>query len=352
MQVDNIALKHFRNHNKSEYKFNPKITLITGTNGSGKTSILEAIYLLATGKSPKATYDVDLIQHDKTYASIKGEIENEEDSYSIEINILRNDDESHLSSKKIKVNKSPKAVAYLATVFNCVMFSPEDIQLLTGSPANRRRYMDLLLSQAFKRYRKNLSNYVKAVRQRNKVLEMMNEMHQGYDQIEFWDDKILKFGVEIAQDRADFTTFVKTSVDSMSDKLNHDKNTWEFMHKVNEISQERIDKYKDKEIAAKTTLIGPHRDDFSVLLNNKNAAEFASRGQQRTIVLALKLIEISFLEKIRQERPILLLDDIFSELDEIHRNAVINVIDRQQTIITTAEPLDYLPKNIGSELKL
>jgi DNA replication and repair protein RecF len=340
MNITSLILKNFRNHKSFKAVFNTGTTLITGANGIGKTNIIEAIYVLATGKSHRARYDKDMINYEHTFCSISGKAANHEDEYDLELQILKNDNESNISSKKAKINKVVKSVTAFTGIFNAVMFSPEDISIITGSPAERRRFLDLILSQSDKQYKRDLSQYVKAVRQRNKLLELINKEGRGYNQIGFWDQKITDFSQYLGQKRTEFIEYLNTELNGLLQKLEHKNSKALIIYKNSPITSARIENYREKEIAAKSTLIGPHREDFEIEFNGHNIAEFGSRGQQRTLLLSLKLLEIGFIEKTKGERPVLLLDDIFSELDELHRQTITEVIKSQQTFITSAEPLN------------
>lgn len=358
MQINELKLKNFRNHINKSVEFDEKLTLLVGPNGSGKTNILEAIFVLATGKSQRARYDKDLISYNHTFCTLNASIKRQEegctqaDAYSLELQIIKQDDGSNYSSKRAKVNKVVKSISSFAGVFNAVIFIPEDISIITGSPAERRRFLDLILSQSDKNYRRNLNAFIKAVRQRNKILEMIREEKRGYDQLPFWNEQILNLGGAVQEKRKTFIDYANENISKIIHELDSAKSQATIDYKENRVTRDRLEKYRDKEIAAKTTLLGPHRDDFEIEFNNHNVAEFGSRGQQRTILVSLKLLEIGFIEKTKGERPVLLLDDIFSELDDKHRHAILNIIDKQQTIITSAEPENVLGVTAGKIIHL
>ena len=194
--------------------------------------------------------------------------------------------------------------------------------------------------QIDREYKRTHSQYIKAVRQRNRVLEKIRDFGAGKDEIEYWTEKVLSMGSLLQAKRRVFFTFVQEEIHKHVEKLGVD-GKYEIHYVVNEINEERLKKYESAEIASAQTLVGPHRDDFLIKLNGFDLASFGSRGQKRTTLLALKLCEIDFINEHLDRRPILLLDDIFSELDNPHRKAVINIIDLQQTIITSAEDLEF-----------
>ena len=175
MLVKNLVLRNFRNHINCTFEFSQDLTVINGPNGIGKTNILEALYVLATARSQRARYDKEMINHESTFCSISANTLSQEYEYLLEIQILANDLITNLSSKRAKVNKVTKSMQHLVGLFNAVMFSPQDIDLVVGSPGDRRKFIDNVLVQTSKDYRKQLSEYNKAIKQRNRVLEMINE---------------------------------------------------------------------------------------------------------------------------------------------------------------------------------
>lgn len=342
MKISELRLTNFRNHKKLRLDLDHDIVLLTGPNGAGKTNILEAIYALSTGKSVKAKYDRDMINYTAQFSTAGADIENSSGKYLLEMQVIKEDDFSNISSKKTKVNKVPKSLASFSGIFNSVMFSPEDLNIITGSPSERRKYMDAILVQTDKNYKRNVAAYLKAVRQRNKILEKIAEENRGWDEIEYWTKKCLEHGTYIQKQRVKLFDYFNKKLPGAIEKLNGKNTEVDIKYLMNEISDERLKKHEDNEIHAKTTLVGPHRDDFCIFHKNHNLAEFGSRGEQRSVMLALKLCEINYIEQENEERPVLLLDDIFSELDEDHRSSVFNILEQQQTIITSTESPDFL----------
>lgn len=342
MQINSLELKNFRNHVNLTLDLNRDNTVIMGQNGCGKTNILEAVYMLSTAKSPRAKYDVDLIAHNESYSTVVGKISSDIDDFILELQIKRLNDNSNRSSKKVKVNKLAKRINDFTGHFNSVLFTPEDIQLLTRSPSFRRRYLNEALTQIDTKYKNNLSDYTKAVRQRNKLLEEMLNFPQLGKQLSYWTNILLVKGRYIQMERDKYISSLEKSL--MENKALFSENHVDIKIKYNksEITNESIKEYKDREIYAGRTLIGPHRDDFAVFIDGYDIAEFGSRGQQRSIVLGLKIAEMDFINFQIGERPVLLLDDIFSELDEPHQKTVLDILPKQQNIITTAEKHSYL----------
>ena len=341
MKILNLKLTNLRNHTKLSLIFDSNITLITGDNGSGKSTILEAIHILSVGKSKISKYDRDLIQYGKKFCSINADIETKDDRFNMELQIIKNEDFENASIKKARINKVAKSMQYFTGIFNSVLFSPQDIQLITGSPSERRKYMDETLSQVDIEYKRSLNDYLKAVRQRNKLLEKINQGFGGQGEIEFYTHQMLKNGEIIQRKREQMFTDIKPILLETGKILNDKKTKLELNYKKNEISIERLNEFKSREIAAMTSLLGPHRDDFEIHFNGHNVTNFGSRGEQRSCVLSLKIAEISFIEKKKNDKPVLLLDDIFSELDKKHQTAVFDVINRNQTTITSTSVPDF-----------
>lgn len=339
--LSKLSLTNYRNHKKLELALKPDITLIVGPNGIGKTNILEAIHLLSTTKPYRAHYDKDVISYQADFAKIAATIKKNGDKDELILAIKNLDALKNTSIKKATVNGVAKTLYSFAGMLNTVLFAPEDIEMITDSPTLRRKYMDSVLIQVDKAYKKSLAAYTKALRQRNKLLRLMWEHNKGYDQIEYWNDLISVNGRLIQQKRADMFDFLGQELKGHMHEFEQ-KLDVSLKYVKNEISTERLLEYKMREMAAKTSLIGPHRDNFEIFIDTHNIAYFGSRGQQRAALLALKLAEMDFFEKKTGARPLLLLDDIFSELDRRHKEIVFDVIGKQQTIITSTEELTRL----------
>lgn len=337
MVINDIKLTNYRNHSNYITSFEPQTNLIIGPNGSGKTNILESIHLLATTKSYRAKYDKEVIKHDETFAKIEAGV----DDISLEIIIMADPKYENMSHKKLRANKVAKSASNFTSYIYTVLFSPEEIEIFKASPSKRRHYIDMILFQIDRNYKKNHSEYTKALRQRNKLLELISLGRNEMGQMAFWDEKIIELAGEIHQRRSDLFDYIKTKVYSKGKEMNGGTELI-LKYKKSELNQNRLGIYREKELAAKATLIGPHRDDFEISADGYDLASFGSRGQQRTAVLALKLSEIDFITEITSQKPILLLDDIFSELDEIHRETVLETIGNQQTIVTSTEDIPYL----------
>ena len=330
-------LKNYRNYEAFKQKFKDDSIIVVGKNGAGKTNLLEAIHLLSTGKSSRARYDRDLINYDEKFCTVGGVIERTDGTTEMQLQVIKEDGDSNRSKKKYKLNKVFKTYKEFIGKFNSVLFMPEDIRLLTGSPSRRRNYLDDVIKQTDTQYKKAVIDYIKAVRRRNRILEKIGDTSVGKDYLDYWTNKILEEGQYIQEKREGLIKYFEKRLSKYSKDLNTKEAEVNIKYKPSLISKERFSEYKNKEIEARTTLIGPHRDDFSIDFDRYNISEFGSRGQQRSTLLALKMCEIDYIEYNNKERPVLLLDDIFSELDMKHQESVLEIIPKQQTIITCTE---------------
>jgi len=339
MLIKNLTLQNFRNHKILGINFDDNLTFIYGENGLGKTNILEAIHLLSTTKSLRSEYDKDLILHNQLFLRIKSEIENTEDKYNLELTVERSNDFNNKSSKKVKVNQVAKSVSTFSGILKSVIFTPADLDLIFSTPSSRRKYLDLIFYQISYTYKKSILEYTKALKQRNKLLEIIKETGRGKEQLDFWTEFLIIEGTKIQKERDEIFNFLNENINSLNEKFELNNFEIKFVYIKNEISKENFEVYSQKEFILCTTLIGPHKDDFEIQMNRKDISQFGSRGQQRMALTALKILELDFIYKKTGEKPILLLDDIFSELDEKHKKAILKIIKEQQTIITSVYKL-------------
>lgn len=316
MGIRKIQLFNFRNFRKKELEFSDGITVIVGSNASGKTNILEAIFFLAIGKSFKARKGEECIRYEENLARIK--------SHDLEVVLTK--DVDGWPKKKLLINGIPKRLIDFAGNLKVTLFVPHDLGLVTETPTLRRKFLDTVLSQVDREYRRAILSYDKGLRQRNRLLYRIREEGINRNHLLFWNQLLIKNGNYITKMREEFIEFINSL-----EKCN-------LKYDYSAISEGRLEQYKNEETASATTLVGPHRDDFAFLQNGRDLASFGSRGEQRMAVLWLKIAELSYIEKTTSEMPTLLLDDIFSELDHTHRKVVIDIIGNYQTIITTADP--------------
>jgi len=347
--ISKLRLNNFRNFKTKLLDFSPEITVIVGPNASGKTNILESLYVLSTGKSFRARLEEEMINYPKDIARVKGRIKKDEETTDLEVVLTRGlvdigvSRPEKIARKKLFVNRVSKRLIDFAGNYKVTLFGPWDLDLVTLSPSLRRRFLDSVLSQVDREYRRASLSYEKGLRQRNKLLLRIREEGTSRSQLLFWDKLLIKNGDYISTKRSELIDFINKnpSINKEEFELSYDRSA---------ISETRLEQYGEEEIAAATTLVGPHRDDFILKEGKRDLARFGSRGEQRMGVLWLKLAELAFIEKMSQERPTLLLDDIFSELDHSHREIVMRVSRNQQTIITTADP--HFVQNFGKVEKI
>ena len=338
--IKGVVLNNFRNFKEKIIKFSPKTTIIIGPNASGKTNILESLYLLSTGKSFKAKVEEEMISYSEEIGRVMGKTGGED---KLEVVLTRGQinvgsaREEKIARKRLLTNGVGKRLVDFAGNYKVVLFGPWDLDLITESPSGRRKFLDSVLSLVDREYRRSLLSYEKGLRRRNKILYRIREEGASRSNLLFWDKLLVKNGDYISTARGDFIDFI-----NLTKPLN--ETFFQIEYDKSAISGGRLAQYKNEEVAAATTLVGPHRDDFIVKTKTKKNGKgrelgrYGSRGEQRMGVLWLKLAELYFVEEKSNEKPTLLLDDIFSELDHEHRGIVMKVVGGQQTIITTTDP--------------
>lgn len=337
MIIQNITLQTFRSFIKKEIEFDNQTTIIVGQNTAGKTNILEGLNLLSTGRSFRASLEHEMIKNGEDLARVSGTLILPDTKLNLEIVLTRGMlHGSKVPRKKLSINGSGKLFSTFVGNLKTVLFGPWDMDLVTGSPSLRRKLLDTVCSQVDREYRRSLLSYEKGLRQRNRLLQRIREGEAKPSQLFFWNNLLVKNGDYITRIREELINFV-----NISPPLNDEALNLEYDKSV--ISPERIRDYASQEIAAGVTLVGPHRDDFQFRAKRatedwRNLGTFGSRGEQRMGILWLKIAELSFIEGKTGEKPVLLLDDVFSELDHRHIEVVLQIVDKQQTIITTADP--------------
>ncbi len=365
--INKVSFQNFRNFKKREFEFSKDINVIVGSNAAGKTNILESVYLLSTGKSFRARLESEIVNYDEEIARVQGvssgilDVSKDENltthnsqlTTNLEVVLTRGQIDigaerpERVPRKKLLVNGIARHLYNFAGNFKVVLFGPWDMDLVTESPSIRRRFLDSVLSQADREYRRSIMSYEKGLRQRNRLLFRIREEGISRSGLLFWDQLLVKNGDYISRKREEFIEYANETKDFLGQdfSLTYDRSA---------ISPERLEQYKNEEVASATTLVGPHRDDmqFSIINSQlskktkRDLATFGSRGEQRMGVLWIKLAELSFIERETGEKPTLLLDDIFSELDHVHRDVVMDVCKNQQTIITTAD--EHFVENLKS----
>ncbi len=332
MIIKSLELMNFRNYEFLDLKFSEGTNILYGDNAQGKTNVLEAIYLSATTKSHKGSKDKDIVGFDKEEAHIRTYLAKEGIEYKIDMHLRKN------KSKGVAVDgQKLKKAADLLGLLNVVFFSPEDLSIIKNGPAERRRFVDMELCQLDSFYLYNLNHYNKIVNQRNKLLKDMYFNPQLKDTLNIWDSQLVSFGSKIIERRRMFVGQLNEIIYGIHKKLSGDREELIIKYEPDvEIDdfETILKKNQEKDIKLKQTSVGPHRDDFSFMTGNIDIRKFGSQGQQRTAALSLKLSEIEIVKKITKDTPVLLLDDVLSELDSNRQNYLLNSIGNIQTIIT------------------
>ncbi len=344
MFIKTLSVYDFRNYEEQNIEFNNNNNIIIGNNAQGKTNIIESIYMTSLGKSFRTNKDTEMIKFEKNQSRIKAQVINKyKDEINIEIIINKKD------KKIIKINgaKIIKTSEILKNIF-IVIFSPEDLRIIKEGPEKRRKFIDRELCQIRPVYYHNLVKYRKIIQQRNKMLKETNVDQINHDLFDVWDEQLVHYGSLIIKDRSIFTN----KINEISKKIHHDITNKNELIDVLYEPNINIDidekNYKEKyfnllkekrksDVYRKITSVGPHKDDIKILINDIDARHFGSQGQQRTAALSLKLAEIKLIEEEIGEKPILLLDDVLSELDINRQEYLINSLKELQTFITTTE---------------
>lgn len=332
MIIKSIELSDYRNYEFLNMEFDRGTNILYGDNAQGKTNILEAIYVAATTKSHKGSKDRDIVNFNKDEAHIRTHIEKEGVETRVDMHLRK------AKSKGIAIDgQKIKKAADLLGLCNVVFFSPEDLAIIKNGPAERRRFVDMELCQLDDFYLYNLNHYNKIVNQRNSLLKDMYFNPDLKETLNIWDMQLVSYGSKIIERRSLFVEQLNDIIYDIHKKLSGDKEEIRIVYEPNVDIKDFESKLKysqERDIKSKMTSVGPHRDDFSFFVGDIDIRKFGSQGQQRTAALSLKLSEIELVKKITKDTPILLLDDVLSELDSNRQNYLLNSIGDIQTIIT------------------
>ena len=358
MRLQNLTLENFRSHGKKEFSFGERDNLVifTGDNGAGKTNIIEAMYALSCTRSFRTMRREEMIKEGANHFRI-GAVVADDTGEESQAEVFF---QSLPLKSRFKWNDVPMSAAGFFGKFPAVLFLPEDLSLITDAPKARRAFLDILLASVSLKYMAALSQYQKALRSRNSLLLAAKERSVSRGEFVFFEEQLVQYGTEIIEARLEGIKYFneilsplyddiatgaaasKTAAQEVSGAANGENNILilSYVSTVPEIAKykEIFDGCFKKDKTRSQTHIGPHRDDVEFIFNAKRLAAIGSRGEFRTSVLALKLAELAFVNQRRAERPVLLLDDVFSELDEAHRYGLLSKLDGLQTFITTVEP--------------
>lgn len=332
MYIKTLELKDYRNYNQLHMNFYNGVNILYGDNAQGKTNILESLYICGTTKSHKGSKDKEIIKLDKDESHIKIFIEKDKVTHKIDMHLKKS------KPKGVAINGIPiKKSSELFGIINFVFFSPEDLSIIKNGPSERRRFIDLELCQLDKVYLYHLSCYNKILIQRNNLLKQISFNRKLMDTLSVWDVQLVEHGIKIMERRKLFIDQLKNIVSRIHNQLSGNKENLILNYESNvtiENFYEKLENSLERDINLKMTNYGPHRDDISIFNGNEDIRKFGSQGQQRTAALSLKLAEIEIVKQITKDNPILLLDDVLSELDRKRQNYLLNSIKDLQTIIT------------------
>lgn len=340
MILQEISVKNFRNYDYQKVIFNENVNIIYGDNAQGKTNLLEAIYACSVAKSQRTRYDKEMIMFNHNEAHIKSLVKKNERDYVIDIH-LKNNGNKGIAINKIIIDKT----AELFDIIDVVFFSPEDLNIVKNGPSDRRKWLDYKISSINKNYYNSLLNYNKAIKNRNLLLININKTDNYDDSIVVWNKQIYDYGSKIISYRQKFIKRLNEIIFNIHKNISGGKDNLEVIYNKNvEIDnfENKLNKAYERDRKSGFTSVGPHRDDLIFLVNGNDARQFASQGQQKTVVVSLKLSEIQLIFEEKKDMPILLLDDVLSELDAKRQNFLLNSIKNIQTIITCTGIEDFV----------
>ena len=333
MVIKSLKLKNYRNYDLLDLNFDPNTNILYGDNAQGKTNILEALYLSGTTKSHRGTKDRDIIQFGYDESHIETIVEKRGICFQIDMHLKKN------SPKGIAIDKIPiRKAGELFGIVHFVFFSPEDLNIIKEGPSGRRRFIDLELSQLDKIYLSNLSNYNRIINQRNSLLKDLYGQKNLMDTLDIWDMQMAAYGTKVLEARKNFIKQVNEIISDIHFKLTGGKERISISYEAsngNMSLEEALKRYRERDMRMKSTTVGPHRDDICFTTDSGlDVRKFGSQGQQRTAALSLKMSEIELVKQMKKDTPVLLLDDVLSELDKHRQNYLLDSINNIQTIIT------------------
>ncbi len=350
MWIKNIKIKNFRNYDQEEINLEKNINIFYGKNAQGKTNIIEAIFLCSLGKSFRAKKDNEMIKLNEENAIVEIEYEKSDRDGKIKIEI---GNKKNIYLNGIKIKKLSELLGNL----NIVIFTPDDINILKGGPQNRRRFLDIMISQLRPNYMHILNLYLKTIEQRNKYLRQIKEEHKDENLLEIWDEKLAEYAVKIYEYRKEFIEKIIKKINIIHKNITNGEEQIKLEYITECDNKEKylqlLKERRKLDIIKGFTTKGIHRDDFVIYINKKEIKIFGSQGQKRTAMLSLKLAELQVIYDEIGEYPILLLDDFMSELDRTRRKNFLENIEGTQVIITGTEKLDienlkYLEYNVSN----
>jgi len=365
-----VRLKNYRNFSNLSIEFDPNLNIFTGNNAQGKTNLLEGLNLIIKGSSYRTKEDREVIKWNNESAYLFGEIDKDDENIQVALAlVLEKKPEDFYKNKlikTIKINQNIRKKTALNKEFKGVVFSPEHLQIIKGAPSLRRKFLDEQISQIYPLYYRYLSEYYRILGHRNNILKKEINQKKKREQLLMWDPRLIERGSFLILTRIKFIKKINRLAHKFHQKITKEKENIELTYQSNiskdqeenisSISKEfkdKLEEYREKEIEQRATLLGPHRDDFSVYINGFNVASYGSQGQQRTAVLSLKLSELELIKEKEGVYPIFFLDDVMSELDEDRRHFLLGlIIDKKVQTFITSINLDYFNSNIKEKSRI
>ena len=345
MYISHIKLQNFRNYKELSLDLNPNINIFYGDNGQGKTNVIEAVFLCGMGKSFRTNKEQELIRLEENFSEVEVEFQKKDREGVIRI-VLEKKKAIFLNGVKIK------KLSDLLGKINLVIFSPDDLEILKEGPSKRRRFLDMMIGQLRPNYIHCLNLYLKTLEQRNNYLKQIRFESKQENMLEIWDEKLAEYAEKIVAYRIEFMQKIKEKLNTIHQDITEEKETLEIEYHTDAKTKEeffRLLKQNHRlDMLKGYTTKGVHRDDFTIFINGRQVNIYGSQGQNRTVVLSLKLTELKIIEEEIGEEPILLLDDFMSELDEKRRNRLLQVMRNTQVLITCTDPLEL--RNVSSNL--
>ncbi len=340
MIIESLELKNYRNYDELHMQFSPGTNILYGNNAQGKTNVLEAVYVCSTTKSHRGSKDRELIRFQEEESHIKMTVLKNDVPYRIDMHLKKS------RAKGVAINGIPiRKASELFGIVNVVFFSPEDLNLIKNGPAERRKFIDLELCQLNKLYVHSLVSYNRVLMQRNKLLKELF-FHPEYEEtLDVWDMQLVQYGQDVIRCRREFIEQLNEIIHEIHLKLSGGKEHLRIIYDPNTSAENMemdLKRSRQQDMKQKTTLTGPHRDDIGFFMGDIDIRKFGSQGQQRTAALSLKLSEIELVKKIVKDYPILLLDDVLSELDGERQNHLLSAIQHIQTMITCTGLEDFV----------
>ena len=348
MKIDSLDLRNFRNYPSLTFVPGEGINILYGDNAQGKTNVLEAICLLGTSRSHRGAKDKEMIETGEREAHLRVNLSGIRGMDRIDMHLRRD------GAKGIAINRQPvKRAGDLLGLLPVVFFSPEDLSIIKSGPQIRRRFVNTELCQIDSLYTKSLSSYSRCLMQRNKLLRDIAFDGRLIDELDAWDAQLTRYGSALITERAAFLAELDTTVGSIHRGLTQDKEELSLVYEPDteaDAFSENIMRARETDLKYKTTSVGPHRDDFRVMIDGQDARIYGSQGQQRSAALSLKLAEIKLLRKAKGEEPVLLLDDVLSELDRNRQEMLLSRIGGTQTFLTCTGVEDVLTRTAAPKV--